>query len=369
MGAALSKTIGFVILIGIGIVLKKRLSSKEELSGIKTLILTLALPATIFIALLKIDVKANLLILPLIALITNLVIFLSTYSLTTIIGVENSPRKRTILLLTASMAPGLSCFPFIAEFLGETHLAYAAFADVGNKFYGLILLYLLAMHWYYKRLNAEGHHFKSNRILQLLKSMVSEPINIVLIVALVMLAFGLNFSALPVFIQDVIQRISLLMTPLVLIFIGLAVKINREDLLTIFQVIFWKSGVAFLISGIILLVLPLSIAAPTMMLAVIFPQSACSFWPIAHMGAIQNLERDTKGRTFDLKFGLNLLAFSLPFSTAIILLICSFGDIFIKPAMPLTIGFAFVGITCILTLTSKKSLSLFGSKVKNAPAN
>jgi hypothetical protein len=108
---------------------------------------------------------------------------------------------------------------------------------------------------------------------------------------------------------------------------------------------------------------------PTLMLALIFPQSACSFWPIAHMGAVQNLERHTKGRTFDLKFGLNLLAFSLPFSTAIILLICSFGDIFVKPAMPLTIGFSFVGITCILALTNKKSLSFFGSKVKNAPAN
>ena len=71
MDVSLQKTITFILFIGIGLLLKIKFSTKAEVVGIKKIILNLALPATIFIALLGIKVEADLLLLPLLALLLN----------------------------------------------------------------------------------------------------------------------------------------------------------------------------------------------------------------------------------------------------------------------------------------------------------
>ena len=65
MDIGIQKTIVFLFFIFIGVLLKVKFKSKEEISGIKKIILNLALPATIFIALLGVKVELHLLILPL----------------------------------------------------------------------------------------------------------------------------------------------------------------------------------------------------------------------------------------------------------------------------------------------------------------
>ncbi|WP_235295212.1 AEC family transporter [Portibacter lacus] len=344
--------------------MKRKISSKEQLGGIKSIILSLALPATIFIALLKIDIAFNLLILPLLAFVINILLFGSGFALLKCLGIKyDSAKGRTILLLSASMAPGLSCFPFIIEYLGEQSLAYAAFADVGNKFFGLILLYLIAMHWFYKLTIRKGEKStkEGGKIKGLLLALVNEPINIVLFVGLGMLIFGLNLNSLPIFIQSVAQRLSLIMTPLVLIFIGLAVNVNRKAVKLILQILFWKSGIAFIISGIILLFLPSNLSLASLILVVAFPQSAFSFWPYAHMTAVKSLEKKKGVKTFDSKLALNMLAFSLPFSTILILIICSSGPIFANSWLIIGLGVGFVLIPILFNLFTRKSGFNFSS--------
>ena len=75
MDINLQKTFLFLLFIGIGLLLKVKLKDKSELAGIKVIILNLALPATIFIALLGVNIEASLLLLPLIALLLNVVLF------------------------------------------------------------------------------------------------------------------------------------------------------------------------------------------------------------------------------------------------------------------------------------------------------
>lgn len=362
MDSGLTKTVVCLLCIGIGFLLKKKIAKKEHLIGLKVIILSIALPATIFIALLKIEIKPSLIALPFIALGINLLLFASTFLFLKIYGIDRkSPTGRSILLLLASMAPGLSCFPFIIEYLGEQHLAFAAFADVGNKFYGLIFLYLVAMHWYYKIvLTSKSQVQNSNgRIKELCSSLLQEPINIVLVVAIIMLIFGQNFQALPSFMQLSFQKLSVLMTPLVLIYIGLAVKVNKKDISKIINILLWKSGVAFLISGLIISVLPATLSATTLLLVVIFPQSSCSFWPFAHMTAVDQLEKGKDSvKTFDTKFALNLLAFSLPFSTIIILSLCSVGESFVTSPRILSIGLAMLFLPLLINFFKKRSSDL-----------
>lgn len=89
---------------------------------------------------------------PLLALAFNVILFAVTPLLLKIIGVDpNSDKGRSAKLLIPSLAPGLSCFAFILEFLGDGYLAKAAMADLGNKFFVLFLLYLVALKWHYKQ--------------------------------------------------------------------------------------------------------------------------------------------------------------------------------------------------------------------------
>ena len=152
MDLTLQKTLTFILFIGIGLLLKLKFNSKEELNGIKKIILNLALPATIFIALLGVKIDATLLSLPFLALFLNIAVFLGFPYILPITGIaKDSPEGRTASLLVASLAPGLTCFPFVLEFLGEEYLAKVAMADLGNKVFVLIVLYLVAMNWYYRK--------------------------------------------------------------------------------------------------------------------------------------------------------------------------------------------------------------------------
>lgn len=361
MGVALQKTVAFLLLIGIGVLLKKKITTKEELKGVKAVILNIALPATIFVALLKIEIKPSLLLLPVLALAANLLLWFGGKFFMKFTNLPaNSPRSRTLNLLIPSLAPGLSCFPFVAEFLGEETLAMAAFADVGNKIFVLIILYAIAMNWYYQLVANQRIATKNQngRLKDLGLSLLKEPINMVLVIAILMLCLGLNLQSLPAFLQDSINRLSVLMTPLVLLFIGIAVKIKKEDMLMILQILCWRSGFAFLISGLFLYFLPSTLPTFLCLLVVAFPQSACSFWPYAHMTAIETLELDQpEVKTFDLSLGLNILAFSLPFSTLVILTICSSGQFFAEPTTILGTAVIFIGGALLPFLIPQKKVS------------
>ncbi|UII28743.1 hypothetical protein LVD15_10045 [Fulvivirga maritima] len=362
MGLALQKTITLVLFIGIGLALKAKFSNKDQVTGIKNIILTIALPATIFVALMGVNIKFSLLILPLLALVFNVVIFLLTPVILKFFSIpSDSAKSRTIRMLLPSLAPGLSCFPFILEYLGDKPLADAALADVGNKIFGLIFLYIVAMNWYYKR-NQTDHSSSSGKIKSLLGSLLKEPINIVIIVAIVLLSFNFTMDDLPDFLSNAFVRMSALMTPLVLMFIGLAVKVKKGGIALVVSMLCCRAGITLLLSAA--LIFGLGLTGPTALLAIVFPLSSCSFWPFAHMSAF-SLKEELKdvpeeNRTFDSELAVLVLACSLPFSTILILSILSSGALFVHLPVLIISGVALVAMG-ILPRWVKK---LFGSDYK-----
>ncbi|WP_324024000.1 permease [Maribacter sp. BPC-D8] len=346
MNFALQKTLELILIIGLGVLLQKKVA-KQDLKGVKVLILSVALPATIFVALLKIELNGTLLVFPLAALTFNLLMLLATkYFLAASLHTEEKSKKRTLMMLLPSTAPGLSCFPFIVAYLGDDTLALAALADIGNKIFVLILLYMLAMHWYRKNAVVEKQESSSAKLKGLFISLINEPINIVIVVGLLMLGFGLDLSSLPTFFQNTALSIKDLMTPLVLLFIGMAVRINKGEFKLIISMLFRRMGLAFLLSGLFAYAIP-ALTPAMILLLVVFPQSACSFWPFAHMSAIQSIEDkdEQPNPTFDVNFGLNILACSLPFSTLLIIGIFSFSDYFINPVTLLGLGSIILAIS------------------------
>ncbi len=366
MNFALQKTLELLIIIGLGIFLQKKVA-KQDLKGVKVLVLSVALPATIFAALLKIELKGTLLVFPLLALCFNLLMLLaSKYVLASTLPTEENAKKRTLMMLLPSLAPGLSCFPFLVVYIGEDSLALAALADVGNKVFGLILLYLLAMHWYHKRSIKEADSSTGGKLKSLVMSLINEPINIVIILGLIMLSFGLNLTSLPGFLQNTVLSMKVLMTPLVLLFIGMAVRINPGEFGMILSLLVRRAGIAFLLSGIFVLLVP-SLAPAMILLLVVFPQSSCSFWPYAHMSTVSAMEDkdEQKEPTFDINFGVNILACSLPFSTLLIIGVFSFSDFFLPALNLVLLGSMMVAVSFAPVLYKKFKTIKKGKKIEN----
>ena len=334
MNSAIIKTLSLFLMIVIGFLLRNKIKSKDQKEGIKTIILSLALPATIFIALLKIEFEPSMIFVPLLVWCFNLMLYILVDKLP-IQSLFNVPmsQHRVAILLLPSLAPGLSCFPFILEFGGELPFAMAALGDIGNKVFVLIIAYLIAMKWYFKNNMAQKGQKGDSKLKDLLRALVEEPVNFVIVTAIVMLSLGLNFESLPGVITTNIDRLSVMMTPLVLLFIGISMKLTRQQAKIILSFLFFRSGIAFLFSSVLLLLLPAQNPA-IVLLIVVFPQSACSFWPFAHMASISELERksDESGKKgiFDLEFAMNILACSLPFSVILILAVYSSGEFFVN---------------------------------------
>jgi malate permease and related proteins len=372
MSAALTKTISLLLLIGLGYLFQKKIRGKEQLDGIKTIILSLALPATILIALLQIDFKSELIIIPILTLGFNIAMYLLIRALPfqSIFNISES-QYRTLVMLIPSLAPGLSCFPFIIEYSGQGALAMGALADVGNKIFVLIISYTIAMKWYYE-INQQIAKKGSLKVKEVLLAMVNEPVNIVIVLAIVMLSLGLGYQSFPAAISLSVDRLSLLMTPLILLFIGLSMRLTWQQVKTILAFLSFRSSIAFLISGLVLYFFPPADVA-TALLIVVFPQSACSFWPYAHMAAVGQLEsklpEQAKQKTFDQEFAMNVLACSMPCAVLLIMTIYSSGNLFAHAATSFTCSGVLVGITLIVAIASSKKLLAYRTNSLETEAN
>ncbi|MDF7819056.1 hypothetical protein P1X15_15670 [Runella sp. MFBS21] len=359
MSDALQKAFTLLLLIVLGLVLRSKFKNKQQTDGIKEMVLSVALPSTIFIALMKVTVDSKLIIVPALTLVFNFFMYFITPLALSFFGVEkDSPTGRTLVMLLPSLAPGLSCFPFIAEFLGQESVAMAAMGDVGNKFFVLIFLYVVALNMFLKNAKSEEANL-STKIKSLLLNLVKEPINIIIASALILLSLGVSFKSLPAIIADMFDKTSAMMTPLVLIFIGLAVQLKQRKKRLISSLLIFRAGVTMLFSAAVISVL--GINDPTMvLLAVAIPLSSASFWPFAHISAF-NLREENSGlpkerRTFDAELAVLVLAFSLPFSTLLILGILSAGTFFAHLPTLIITGLIFIGIGIVPNLIGKASV-------------
>ncbi|MES2794619.1 MAG: hypothetical protein V4683_01570 [Bacteroidota bacterium] len=341
MFEAIQKTLILLFLIGIGLALRSKIKSKTEINGLKEIILSIALPSTVFIALMGIKISFSLLIYPIVIIGFNFFLFFLIPYILPIFGIDkNSSSARTLIMLLPSLAPGLSSFPFINEFLGVKSLGLAAMGDVGNKFFALNFLYFVAMDMYLKNHKTKGENEKG-KVKSLLISLVKEPINIIMLLAIGLISFGFTMDAMPTLVSELIAKTSSLMTPLVLIYIGLAVQFKEGKIKLVSSILFFRAGITLLFSWMIIKVFSIQ-EANMILLALVVPLSSCSFWPFAHISGI-NLKEDQneivkEKRTFDMNLAILILAFSLPFSTILVMGILASGTFFTHTAPILSLS-------------------------------
>jgi hypothetical protein len=349
MPSAIQTSLSLVVMIILGYLLRGKLEKEEHKKGLKVVILDLALPAMIFVALMGVKLDVQLLFLPLIVLVWNGLMFAAGYFGLPLMGVaKDTASYRTWLLLLPSLAPGLSCFPFLIEYVGEEALAWAALGDFGNKVFVLIFSYFIAMAWFY-RASTRGKRSGGEKARQLAWALVKEPINLVLVLAMILLSMGWGLQDLPGVLVRTVQELKNIMTPLVLLFIGVSVLLKRKQIQSILSLLMMRAGLSLILSGLFLSIVSLP-SESAILLAVVFPLSSCSFWPFAHMSAIRQMEvnENLPTKTFDLDLGINILAVSLPFSTLLILGIFSVGDYFATPVPVVALGSALLFIPLLV---------------------
>ncbi len=357
---AIEKTLTLIFLIGLGIALRRRIKNKSEIQGLKEVILSVALPATVFIALMGIKMSASLLIYPIILVCFNFFIFFTAPYFLVFFGIAKStPASRTLTMLLPSLAPGLSSFPFISEFLGGEPLALAAMADVGNKFFALNFLYYISLKMH-MAIQQEGTIGNKKGMKDFLWSLIKEPINVVMLMAIVFLSMGFHMSTLPVIVQEIFSRASTLMGPLVLIYIGMAVELKEgKEIKMILSILFFRAGISLFFSLLIILVW--GINDPNMiLLSVVVPLSACSFWPFAHISAIYHKEESSEipdyRKTFDANLALLTLAISLPLSTILVIGILASGQTFAQTSNLGLLSLTLLGVSIIPNLKAFKKV-------------
>ena len=324
----------FFLLITLGFILKHKFKKQSFKTGLKIYILNIALPATIFISIINFEISSNFLLYPLIALFFNIIIFAITPLILKIAKISDSKKKRTLLMLLPSFAPGLSCFPIINDFLGSEALAKASIIDFGNKFFVLLFLFFIAIRLH--NLNQNNAIYNRRKSIKpMLKNFLYEPINIIIFVAIIFLWTGNTITNLPNLLIDFFSKISNTLTPVVLIFIGLSIILKRDVVMDIIPLLLLRSGICLLILTFLLQLTGYGFYTETK-LFLILSISSVSFWPFAHMTFVNNIEKDIdkRNKTFDIKFGLNFLAYSLPFSTTLILFLFS-NDSFLSNAINL----------------------------------
>ena len=350
MSSIASEITVFFILILLGFLLKFKFNKPDFKNGLKLYILNIALPATIFISIVSVQINSKYLLFPLIALFFNIMIFFLSPILLKISNITDVRKRSTLYMLLASFAPGLSCFPIINEFLGYESLAKASIIDFGNKVFVLIFLFFVAFKFHNSNLNNTNN--KSNKpIKTVVKSLFLEPINIVIIVAVLFLSSSSTINDIPLLLINLFSKIKDTLAPVVLIFVGLSIVFNKHVVKNILPLLFIRSGLCLLLSSACIHLTGFTISED-IKLFLILSLSSVSFWPFLHMTFVDNLEKNIEEgkKTFDTRYGLNFLAYSLPFSTIIILSLFSNEEILLDFNNIYLIAVSFLLFGVLLTI-------------------
>lgn len=363
--SVIQKAIALILLIVTGYLLKQKFQDPISTGAIRNFILNVALPATIFLSTIEIDTQLDLILLPSFALAVNLFLMAIGFLITHLLMQnETQEKKRALILLFPSLAPGLTVYPFIEQFLGRQGLAWVALADMGNKTFVLVGLYALAIYWFYQLSNQKSGSKVNAQWGNIGKFLLTEPVNIAIVLGFILATFKINSASLPLALTDTIQKLAVCATPLILFYVGITLNFKSFQFGKLLTILLAKAGCGFLFSGVaIVLLRPTSPEAISLFVSL--PQASFSLWPLLHATRINNQkpsisseQGSSKALFFDTEFATAMLATSFPFSILILLLIFSSGRYFYTPHHLLATGSFLLGVFGLLIISQRLPVQL-----------
>jgi hypothetical protein len=332
------KTLTFLAIGATGAYLRPEVTgimTKTQAAGAQTLMLQAMVPALVLKSLASVSMSGELVFYVAFGAALSLFRFASGWAIATgVFGPSKElglPRRSSAHML-GGMAPALSSFPFIKEFVGNKAVGYGALIDLPNKVFVLIILPIILRAW--APGGAAGAEEPKEDPMKKIMKELRDPLNMAIIGGLTMIATGTPLSALG-FFGKAVAGMSEAVTPTLFLILGLRIQLTGTTPTLCATLLLIRHGLLALAMSALMVVMPMD---PGMALTlVIMSQSAVS---VVSTGLITSaVSSGVPGYTAEI--GIDLCGYSFPFSTMLSAVTCILGDFYLKN-LPI-VGALFLG--------------------------
>ncbi|MFX0206892.1 MAG: AEC family transporter [Candidatus Hodarchaeota archaeon] len=288
-----------VCMFVIGVILRRiNLFNQDDANLLIKLVFYVSLPALILKTIPNVSITLNFIILPLIAVFTIILMFIISNLVLNLLDLE---KKTAGVFLIGTMILNLGFnVPFVLAAYGDEGFARASFLDIGNILLTLSLTYYLA----------QRYGSSSEIPLPLFnKKLLTSPPLIALIIAV---SFNLTQITFDPIIMDVLEPLSALLTPLLMISIGIYFNPTSQKLLPALGVIFIRMGIGLTVGLFSVFFLELDDLSNKI---VIISTAAPVGFNTLTFASLEDLDRE---------FAANVLSISIPIGICIIILLLTF---------------------------------------------
>lgn len=232
MSNALLIVTPIIALFALGLLLRQvKLFSQEDADIFIKMAFFVSLPAIILKTIPNVEISLQFLILPIIAIVTIILMFIFTFSSVKIFNFE---KKTEGIFIIGPMVLNLGFnVPFVIAAYGEEGFARASFFDIGNLILMLSLIYFLAQR--YSSPDTPPKLFN--------KKLLTSPPLLALIIAIILNISNFTFD--PVII-DLLNLLGALLTPLLMIAIGIYFNPTQKNLIPALTAVLIRMGVGLL---------------------------------------------------------------------------------------------------------------------------
>lgn len=358
--SSLQKAVDFGVLVGIGVAMRGKMDAKMT-QGVQAILMQALVPSVVFSSLSRISLDAGMT--PILMGGTGLVLSqIAVAHLVARLFIRDQDDdlghvgRRTVSLQLGSMAPALTVFAFVREFVSVEWAGLSALLQVPNYFYGLVLMpqFLLfrgaqgkdgtrdsaraspsKKPW--SRL-VSGGGITTRRVIpglqpgivSSLAALALDPFNLAIAGGLVCAGTGCSMESLG-FVGRALNTLSSAQTPILCLLIGLKLKLAGASF---FPLLFARHGLLMLLMAASLKVFQINSndARLTLTLSSQASVSIISFGQIAR----------THAPGYDTELAFDMIGPSLTFSIILNSIICILGHHFVD-ALPL-VGAGFLAV-------------------------
>lgn len=228
MTEAITRIIPIILLMIIGIMIQvKNLADNDTMDKLKKGIITLALPALLFMAFMNMELRAEYLVMSAI-FIATLYLF---YFIGTLINKIKAISHPILPFLMTGFAFGLLGIPLFGGVYGYENLDGLSILGIGHEFFAWFIYFTMVKH----KLGAEK--FSGKTVINFIKS----PLIIAIVLGVVV-----NLTGIKVLFEEVIllkgialtlESIGSITTPLMLVIIGYGIRFEKAYMAKSFQLL------------------------------------------------------------------------------------------------------------------------------------
>lgn len=283
----------------IGVILRRiNFFNQDDANILIKLVFYVSLPALILKTIPNVSISLNFLVLPLIAVFTIVLMFITSILVLNLLDLET---KTAGVFIIGTMILNLGFnVPFVLAAYGDDGFARASFLDIGNILLTLSLTYYLAQRY--------GSSSETPPPLINKKLLTSPP----LIALIIAISFNFTQITFDPIIIDVLELLSALLTPLLMISIGIYFNPTSQKLFPALGVVFIRMGLGFTVG--LLFVFFLGLDDLSNKIIIISTAAPVGFNTLT-FASLEDLDRE---------FAANVLSISIPIGICMITLLLTF---------------------------------------------